>query len=458
MKATPGWKTMIALATMVLTGVLSVSWGDAIADDPARRLHPGDFVYQGAFRLPDSFNWGALGMSFYPLGDAGRGSLLVTGFQAISSPDHPTEACWDASWDCYAFHGQVSIPVPEVSPDWEALPVAELRGEMTSFDQGLVSEVSRENVFVGDIEYFPRTGTQAEDKIYGAANFWYPEGDFGDVSFPTIWMANLAGSGAQGLFHVGPQAPPFHGRKTGSYLFTAPQWYADQYLGGRRLITGRSRGTPLGNDTPVSILAGSQGPTFFAFHALDSDAPSGNLDALPMLYYRVKFPGCAGPNIGPADDCDYPGFTMCDDWTGGAFLDQGSRQAVLLLGWKGLGRNCYGNVECSDPCGAVQGYHCNPYERQVLFYDVHALGAIAQGDRDPWSVLPYAIWRPREFYLSGNVCWNAGGMAVDPHTGRIFMIERGLGGEDNAAVVHVWRLASNQRQSSQPGILLLLLD
>jgi hypothetical protein len=47
---------------------------------PTNALLPEDFTYQGAIRLPDDFAWGALGMSYYPNGDGGSGSLFVTGF------------------------------------------------------------------------------------------------------------------------------------------------------------------------------------------------------------------------------------------------------------------------------------------------------------------------------------------------------------------------------------------
>jgi hypothetical protein len=426
---------------------------------PAERLQPADLVYQGAFRLPDQFNWGALGMSYYPPGDGGRGSLLVTGFQSLSSPDHPGEACWDPWWDCYAYYGQVLIPTPRRESNWQNLPEAALVGAMINFDQGLASTVHREWLFVSGIEYMPRTGRQTSDKVYGAVNVWYAEGIFGEETFPTVWMANLNGTGVRGMFHVGPRVVPYHGRKMGAYLFSVPSWYADRYLGGRTLVTGRSRGTPARAGEPVTTDGGSQGPTLFAFRALTGDNPTGNLDALPFLYYRVKFPGCAGPNVGNPLVCDYPGFTMCDDWTGGAFADNGARRAIMLLGYKGLGNNCYDEppVQCNDPCGDSHGYHCQPYERQVIFYDVHALGDIALGRRDPWEVLPYQVWRPREFYLSGHSCWNAGGMTYDRQSGRLFMVERGLGGDVNAAVVHVWGLAAAPGKSSRPGALMMLM-
>ena len=115
----------------------------------------------------------------------------------------------------------------------------------------------------------------------------------------------------------------------------------------------------------------------------------------------------------------------------------------MLLGYKGLGTNCYDEppVECHDPCSDDHGYHCDPYERQVIFYDVHELGQSALGGQDPWVVVPYTIWRPDEFYLSGHTCWNAGGMTFDAESGRLFMVERGLGASEmNAVVVHVWSL------------------
>ncbi|UCC32114.1 MAG: hypothetical protein JSU86_07495, partial [Phycisphaerales bacterium] len=410
--------------------------------NPAERLEPGDLTYEGAFRLPENFYWGALGLSFYPDGDGGAGSLLVTEFEALSDPAHPG-VCWDPTWDCYAHFGEVAIPTPAQSANWEDLPEATLTAGPTAFDGGLASTVHNEYLFVSDLEYVPRQGSQTSDKLYGSINLWYAEGVAGEDSFPTIWFANLDGTGARGMFHVGPDDGFYHGRKMGSYLFSVPEWYADDYLDGRTLVTGRARGTPMDGLEEITIRGGSQGPTLFAFHAWDSDSPTGDLDALPMLYYRVKFPGCAGPNVGDPAVCDYPGYTMCDEWNGGAFVDNGAQRAIMLLGYKGLGTSCYDEppVECHDPCSDDHGYHCQPYERQVVFYDVHELGHSAAGLQDPWVVVPYTIWRPAEFYLGDNPCWNVGGMTFDVQNGRLFMVERGLGvSEMNAAVVHVWSL------------------
>jgi len=417
------------------------SSGPAEGGVPAERLQIADLTYVGAFRLPDEFNWGARGMAFRPGTAGGTDTLLVTGFELLTDPAHPGESCWDPAWNCNAYFGEVEIPTPTSEANWENLPIADMRRTLTAFDGGLASTVHREYLFVDDIAYVPRRGSQIADKIYGSINLWYAEGVAGEDSFPTVWMADVNGTNARGMFHVGPLNTPFHGRKSGAYLFTVPTWYAERYLGGRTLVTGRSRGTPADGTEPLTIRGGSQGPTLFAFAPFDSDNPSGNLDALPMLYYRVAFPACGGPNVGDPAHCDYPEFTMCDEWSGGAFVDNGAHRAIVLLGYKGLGVNCYDEppVECHDPCSAAHGYHCQPYERQVVFYDVHEVGHSAQGNQNPWVVVPYAMWRPTEFYLAGNPCWNAGGVAFDSSGGRLFMAERGLGaGELNAVVVHVW--------------------
>jgi hypothetical protein len=378
---------------------------------PGAQLSPSSLSYQGAFRLPGEFNWGARGMAYYPQGNGGAGSLLIIGFDLNQ-----------------AEFAEVSIPTPSGSRDWQALPEAAILRGMINFDGSIVESISTETAVASGIEIVPRQGSQGSDKLYGSIDQWY---GVTDATHPTIWFAEMDGSNPRGPFHVGPQALPFHGNKAGDFLFSVPQWYANQYLGGRFLVTGKTRGA----------FDGSQGPTLIAFRPWDNENPGGDLDAVMMLYYRINYPGCAGPNVGDKSQCDYPDFTMCDKWEGGAFLESGNNRAIILLGQKGLGSNFYGDAP-GGTCEDSRGYHCDPYERQVIFFDVDELGQVAQGAREPWSVRPYNIWRPGEFLSNGNTCGQVGGVTVDYGGRRLFMIEKGMGGHqnENGAVVHVWSI------------------
>jgi hypothetical protein len=380
------------------------------------KLQPQDFMYQGAFRLPSEFDWGSRGASYYPDGNGGLGSLLITGRE--QSP---------------AEFGEVSIPSPTTAVNWQDLPEASMLKGMREFDGNLIeNQLDPTTTYASGIEYVPKLGSQISGKVYGSADWWYA---VSVNTFPTVWFSEMDGSNPRGLFHVGPEVDPFYGRKMGAYLFTLPTWYADLYLDGRTLVTGKCRGVP---------PQGSMGPTLFAFHPWRTEDPGGDLDAVAMLWYRAIYPDCAGPNVGEKGNCDYPDYTMCDTWLGGSFVESGQKRAIILLGVKGLGSNRYGQPQSGD-CDQYQGYHCDPFERQVIFYDVEALAQVAQGNRDPWTVVPYAIWRPQEFFnAQGQTCMEeggVGGMTQDPKGQRIFMIERGLG-ENNAAVVHVWTLSS----------------
>ena len=68
--------------------------------------------------------------------------------------------------------------------------------------------------------------------------------------------------------------------------------------------------------------------------------------------------------------------------------------------------------ECTPLCNEGRGYHCGPYEQQVIFYGTEELGEAAQRLRAPWEVLSYTVRRPEAFYLGDAVvqtCGDVGG-------------------------------------------------
>jgi len=380
------------------------------------QLSKSDFTYLGAFRLPDEFNWGALGMTFYADGNNGAGSLYITGFGP-----RPAE------------FGEISIPTQDINSDWEQLPMAGLISPIRSFDGNLIERDMgdySEYSFASGIEVIPAQGSQKSPKLYGSIDCWYC---VDDQSYPSVFFSELDGTNPRGMFHVGKREMPYHINKAGDFLFTVPKWYADKYLGGRWLITGKARGTE----------TGSMGPSLLAFTPWDSENPSGDFDAVFMLYYPFLF-DCGAPNVTNKALCTYPEFTMCDKWEGGSFIESGDKRAIIMAGRKGLGVNHYGLPRAGD-CSMYKGYHCDPYEAQIIFYDIEELGEVALGNNDPWNITPYLIWRPDVFYNmdnNGQSCSEIGGMAYDSENKKLYLIEKSLPkyNTDDKAVVHVWSI------------------
>jgi len=185
------------------------------------------------------------------------------------------------------------------------------------------------------------------------------------------------------------------------------------------------------------------GPTLFAFEPWETENPAGNLDAVVLLWYRFDM-NCGSPNVTNQSLCDYPEFTMCDKWEGGAFIETDNRAGIVLFGRKGLGVNGYGEPG-DGACSLYKGYHCDPYERQAIFYDVEELAEVVAGSREAWTVTPYRIWRPTEFYnrdAQGHSCSELGGVAYDPNAKRLYVIEKSLPefNVDDLALVHVWQV------------------
>src|SRR5688572_9666131 len=113
----------------------------------------------------------------------------------------------------------------------------------------------------------------------------------------------------------------------------------------------------------------------------------------------------------------YGGTTM----VGGVALINGTRSAVFM-GSTGTGPFCYGdgvpdkaaaaaNGGCYDPARFDKGQHAYPYRYQMWAYDLNDWAAVRAGKRDPWEVVPYAVW-PFELPFPEPVT-RIGGVAFD---------------------------------------------
>jgi len=362
-----------------VVSLASVVWG--------QRLQPADFEYLGAFAIDANYstgnNWNAYGqrgMSFDPTGDPGNsdalpGSLWVTGHD----------------YERYVFELTIPTPSPSIF-SWSQLPKPSLLTVPTQFTNSCSSAT----------EWF--TGVEVHrNLLWGSCTNWYNVSG-ADLS-QVMWRRNLSDlSNLQGAFHAGPIGnPEFHSNRQGQYMLSIPPDWAAAHLRGKTLATGMNRAN----------FGGSQGPTVLAF---DPDNPS---DAYGLLYYRDL-----DPCYGNKDQCDYPGYTLCDYWSGATWVRTATTDTLLIAGKKYYGDNDYQG-----------GWVCDPGFGAIIFYDPDDLAARVDGSLEPWNVAPYTTWRPTELWYASS---ELGGIAFDQSSGHLYVIET-YAGPGGTAIVHVYK-------------------
>lgn len=97
-----------------------------------------------------------------------------------------------------------------------------------------------------------------------------------------------------------------------------------------------------------------------------------------------------------------------------------------------------GNVYCYDPVDGGKGSHGYPYKHQIWAYDANDLLAVKQGLKQPWDVLPYALWTLNEMDL-GQGTASMRSAAYDPATRRWYVV---LDNGDNRPEVHVYEVTN----------------
>ena len=397
-----------------------------------RLLRSSDLEYLGAFAAPESVTppdydewaYGGHALAFRPGGDPDGpadgfpGSLYIAG---------------NAQKDRV---GEIGIPVPLITGDFSELRRAEIlqapvdpTGGLMAMTCASCSTCDCVDWDIGGLEYLENV-----DRVVWTIYDWYNVGaeDLESMGWSTPDLATSAG-----VWHIGPRPndldDPFHNGKTSDYLLTAPERVAERYLGGRRLLSGYHRES--------GALGGSQGPTLFASAPWlegDPPGPGADLDAVALFYYRWYIE-CTENQF---DTCDFDEYRVDDQWGGGVWIDTGEVEAILIFGLKGLGDSCYGDpgVECPEPaCMMDRGYHSDPYEPRVLFYDPGEVLEIVAGTREPWNIQPYTYFSPVNDVFDPE-CGFLSAVAFDRAHGLIYVAEQAAG-EWGDTAIHVWRVA-----------------
>lgn len=256
------------------------------------------------------------------------------------------------------------------------------------------------------------------------------------------------------------------------YLFEIPKVWADTWLGGARLASGRYR------DGGWSGM----GPNLYAYGPwLDGNPPAADsrLTTRKLLAYDY---------IGGEHRLN--NYNDSDEWEGGAFLTAGEKNAVVFVGTKGGGDywwygyahpagdsapcphiplpgedvvRCFrvDGTDCPaelltcegyDPTG--KGWWSSRFDSQILFYDPDDFVRVESGTMAPYEPQPYATLDIDEhLFLRGD---SVPGLGVDCGTGEqrkcrlgetaydrdngfLYVLERFA--DDVKPVVHVWDIA-----------------
>ena len=426
------------------------------ADLPANLLSPDDLVYMGAFRMPDrtgegdgeTWNYGGQALTYNPDGDPGGeqdgfpGSLFGTGH------------------DIYNYVSEISIPAPVVSKELDQLPAA-------TTIQGF--QDVQGTLFTG-LDEMQRVGLQyirLPDETTGKLHLAMGQHHH-DINSPSdtpshAWLeTDLSQQNTQGPWWIGD----FSLYSVNGYMFEIPEDWANAYLGGMRIGTGRYR------DGGWSGM----GPGLIAYAPwLDGNPPAAgaHLSATALLLYSY---------VDGEGDFRLNSYHDSDQWEGGAWLTAGEKTAIIFAGTKGGGdywwygysspagdgapcpfidpldgTRCYSSdggdcpPELSQTCSGYQdeskGWWSSRFDAQIIFYDPADMAAVVNGSMQPHEPQPYAVLDIDEHLLlnmddvyigSGEQRnYRIGEVAFDRERGFLYVFEL-FGGYDAKPVIHVW--------------------
>jgi hypothetical protein len=440
----------------------ATSSGPPLALPPVELVQPADLAYLGAFRLPDgaerplTFEYGGNAMTFRPgaAGDGLPGSLFISGHDRLPYGELP-----DGSQIA-----ELSIPLPSSSRDLNSLPQAQFRQGFHDVAAGYFTQME-EIVRLG-MQYLE--GPAGSPKIHLA---WGQHFESEPPAGTHAWFSpDLAAPDLKGTWFIGGQS--FYA--VNDYLLEIPAEWADAFVEGRYLGTGRFR------DGGWSGM----GPALFAYRPWleDGSAPAADtqLAETTLLQYESSV---NNENIERCLD----GYQHPDEWVGGAWLTSPAGKSALLMAgtkasgekyWYGYANPAGAQLPCVDGdfvgqfpvCRLADGSDCPPedlvecsghddfrgwwstrFDAQFILYDPNDLARVALGELEPWQPQPYAMLDIDEHLYFNPPEWDVpmlgtgdqrryrlGDVAYDQENGYIYVLE--LFAEGAKPVVHVWQL------------------
>lgn len=429
-----------------------------------------DIEYLGSFRLPgngerpDTFAYSGSAITFNPNGDSNgendgfEGSLFIMGHPRLPYGELP-----DGNKVA-----EVSIPVPVISKSIDSLNTASFIQEFSDIAEG----------FFTSLEELPRTAMQyfenPDDGVESIHLAWgqhFQEEPLTQIPSHASFSLDLLNPDLQGTWYIGNQSL----YSVNNYLLDIPVSWADSYLDGFYLATGRFR------DGGWSGM----GPSLFAYNPwIDENgslAENGaHLEEKTLLLYENSL------NSENIENC-LINYQHPDEWEGAAWITTKSgKAAVLFAGTKGIGdKYWYGFLNPENPqepcieeemlgqftlCRQSNGNPCSQedlnecanhtsergwwsssFSAQFLLYDPAELTRVAAGQIRPWEPQPYETFT-LDSYLFLNPSgierdmlgageqrrYRIGDITFDRTNSILYVLE--LFADGAKPVVHVWKM------------------
>jgi hypothetical protein len=228
---------------------------------------------------------------------------------------------------------EISIPVPVISESIESLNTAGFLQQFSNIAEGYF--VTLEEIPRTAIQYFehPKSGVQNIHLAWGAH---FQEDPETMVPSHALFSPDLSKPDLQGTWYIGNQSL----YSTNGYLLDIPISWAENYLDGFYLATGRFR------DGGWSGM----GPALFAYSPwIDKDGTQlyengAHLEEKTLLLYENSL------NTENIEKClrDYQ---HADEWSGAVWVTtESGKAAVIFVGTKGTGdKYWYGFVNPDNP-------------------------------------------------------------------------------------------------------------
>jgi hypothetical protein len=398
-------------------------------------INPKGFEYLGAFRFPESVNWGGESFTYNPQGDGG---------QSNNSDNHPGSLfISNLNQEESGFIGEFTIPTPLKGVPFEDLNIATMIQDFANIRPTNVNAWPYVDLWRSGLCCSLAPGT-SDLILFSTWAFNFQVSEEKSASLSACIANNLQASPKLGAWYLGSSSGDPLDVTMNEYLFKAPDDWALENVNGRTLITGKMRQGGLGG----------LGPTLFAFEPINFSTPPQPEVVLPVTTLLRYGPVSESNNYHFPNSID--AYNHADWWKGGGFLSVNNQKAVILSGQKGLGDNWYGytgermlhswvNADIpipefldSDPFG--KGWRAHREIPMLILFDPEYLAEVANGKILSSVPQPYAAIRIDTNILFG-IDYELRDAAYDSFNNYYYALEFDRV-RDGSLICHVWKINS----------------